>query len=406
MATNLKIDVPANFGRTLLKGLTVPTRIPPQWLSVIMKKDLITGVFIAAIALAAPIGLVVVEGTTRPASPRKSAAVPTKPAHRFTDANRGASLEVTPMPELPPFEEPSFASNLNAAAPSASGLVNLGLGSSASVQNQPDVVEQADPTPLPENTVEVLAVSGTQETAADAVHTEDSDPAHADQIAERPAPAAELVQYAAVGNESQFVPDVSPPEPANSTVQAAEAVAVEPPVQAAPKGANVVQVGGAKREVRDANDEKVVAELEQELAGKKPVKPVVPVAPPKKPNKEKDEIKNERCNVAVIRPLKEFVHPAEGIVGKGPIKGFPVVLVRPKEVGAEWWSQETAPRQGIYFRAIARFGNATTPEASRFKMIVAYVPREADLPEIGAQFTTLPANWIVSQEFEVVLKRN
>jgi hypothetical protein len=110
--------------------------------------------------------------------------------------------------------------------------------------------------------------------------------------------------------------------------------------------------------------------------------------------------------VTIIRPRKEIVHQHEEIIGKfRGSKGVAITLVKPAHVGASWWVQEALPRQSTYFRARAQFGNAKTVEGSRFKVVVAFLPKDMEIPETGTQMQDLPPEFLLSQELEFTLKR-
>lgn len=124
-------------------------------------------------------------------------------------------------------------------------------------------------------------------------------------------------------------------------------------------------------------------------------------------NEDKEKVEErERIEVTIIRPRKEIVKQHEEIIGRcRASNGTAITLVKPAHVGDSWWVQETLPRQATYFRARAQFGNAKTVEGSRFKVVVAFLPEDSDIPETGTQFLELPAEFLLSQELEFTLKR-
>ncbi|MDA0587639.1 MAG: hypothetical protein O3C17_06480 [Planctomycetota bacterium] len=140
------------------------------------------------------------------------------------------------------------------------------------------------------------------------------------------------------------------------------------------------------------------------MTGKGPLK-AQGDGPVKNADKEKVD-ERERIEITIIRPRKEIVHQHEEIIGRcRASKGTAITLVKPASVGDSWWVQETLPRQATYFRARAQFGNAKTVEGSRFKVVVAFLPEDSDIPDTGTQFQELPAEFLLSQELEFTLKR-
>ena len=114
----------------------------------------------------------------------------------------------------------------------------------------------------------------------------------------------------------------------------------------------------------------------------------------------------KRVVVTYVRPKDKTVHSTETFIGKTSARGIPVFLVRSHEPNSPWWVQETAIKQGIYFRASARFGNANTPDGRLFDFVIAFVPRIEDVPDLGSELIALPPEWTYSPEVLYTLKRN
>lgn len=158
-------------------------------------------------------------------------------------------------------------------------------------------------------------------------------------------------------------------------------------------------------------DEKFAAAFDKLVAENGQVKLANGVVVVEKDSAEKDkkakpEDNLKRVIVTYVRPKDKTVHPTEAIIGKTSARGTPVFLVRPREAGSPWWVQESAVKQGIYFRAAARFGNANSPDGSIFTFVIAFVPKPEDVPELGSQIKNLPVEWSYSPEVIYTLKRN
>ena len=116
----------------------------------------------------------------------------------------------------------------------------------------------------------------------------------------------------------------------------------------------------------------------------------------------------DRLAITVIRPKKNLVLPQDEIIGRCRDKaatGYAITLVKSAQVGASWWVQESLPRKWTYFRAKARFGNAKTEDGSRFKVVVAFLPDDVDIPDTGTQYREIPKEFRLSQELEFTLRR-
>ncbi|MBC8289301.1 MAG: hypothetical protein H8E37_03190 [Planctomycetes bacterium] len=116
----------------------------------------------------------------------------------------------------------------------------------------------------------------------------------------------------------------------------------------------------------------------------------------------------DRLAITVIRPKKNLVAPRDEIIGRcrdKAAKGYAITLVKSAQVGASWWVQESLPRKWTYFRARAQFGNAKTTDGARFKVVVAFLPDDADIPDTGTQFREIPREFRLSQELEFTLRR-
>jgi len=109
----------------------------------------------------------------------------------------------------------------------------------------------------------------------------------------------------------------------------------------------------------------------------------------------------DRLTITVIRPKGNLVLPQDEIIGRCRDKaatGYAITLVKPAQVGASWWVQESLPRKWTYFRAKARFGNAKTEDGSRFKVVVAFLPDDVDNPDTGTQYREIPREFRLSEE--------
>lgn len=154
-------------------------------------------------------------------------------------------------------------------------------------------------------------------------------------------------------------------------------------------------------------DEMIAAEFDKLVAENSKIEQTsgkVVVAGKGKPAKVEDTLK--RVVVTYVRPKDKTVHSAESIIGKTSAKGIPVYLVRSHQPNATWWVQETAVKQGIYFRATALFGNTHTPDGAAFDFVIAFVPKVDDIPELGSELIALPPDWTYSPEMQFTLKRN
>ncbi len=84
----------------------------------------------------------------------------------------------------------------------------------------------------------------------------------------------------------------------------------------------------------------------------------------------------------------------------------PVILVRAKAPGNQWWVQDRVKRNAAgEFTAVVRFGNDKTPAGSEFQM-VALTPRstsEAAQLKVGESMSDLPKDSLVSSEITLVL---
>lgn len=158
-------------------------------------------------------------------------------------------------------------------------------------------------------------------------------------------------------------------------------------------------------------DEKFAAAFDKLVAENAQEKPVVKVVVVERDKAEKDkktkpEDSLKRVIVTYVRPTDKTVRSTETIIGKTSARGTPVFLVRPREAGSNWWVQETAVKQGIYFRGAARFGNANSLDGAPFTFVIAFVPKAEDVPELGSQVKVLPTEWSYSPEVIYTLKRN
>lgn len=123
------------------------------------------------------------------------------------------------------------------------------------------------------------------------------------------------------------------------------------------------------------------------------------------PNKAKKKDDRPRVEVVVLRPRNDIVSQLEDVIGHSKVVGHPIVLVRSRQVASTWWVQEVLPRQGKYFRAVAQFGNTKSADGSRFQYVVAFVKDAENVPETGSEYQDIPPDFLVSEEFEVVVKR-
>jgi hypothetical protein len=127
----------------------------------------------------------------------------------------------------------------------------------------------------------------------------------------------------------------------------------------------------------------------------------------KAPKEEKKENEHDRIEVSLIRPKEDVVNSPNDVIIRTRAKGLKraFVLVRARQKDAPWWVQDEAERQGGYFRSRAQFGNTKTLDGARFQIVFAFTTEEDDVPEAGEFFDEIPLNYVLSQEFNVRLKR-
>jgi len=145
-------------------------------------------------------------------------------------------------------------------------------------------------------------------------------------------------------------------------------------------------------------------------AATKPDSPADKHTEPKtKTNSDKQkEDDRERIEVSLIRPQHDVVNSLDHVIVRARTKGLKraFVLVRVREKGALWWVQDEAVRQkATYFHSRAQFGNTKTQDGVRFCIVVAFTEKEEAVPEVGETFEKIPLNYRLSQEFNVMLKR-
>jgi hypothetical protein len=111
---------------------------------------------------------------------------------------------------------------------------------------------------------------------------------------------------------------------------------------------------------------------------------------------------------SILKPQANArVRRMDELLGKVTHDSRPVVLVRSDEPNSLWWVQDEAVLgKGGYFKARARFGNASTPAGSRFETLVV-LPRsekEAKSLQTGTTLAELPAGIPRSKTVTVVLQ--
>lgn len=347
-----------------------------------MKKDVLAGSCIAAFALIAPLGLVVVEATTRPTGQRKTAS----------------SVAKTDRPQTKSVTSSAPKTSVLAPVPNVSTLTG---------------------------DLQLNWVGGTQDTTADVIEPSPSTNLEAlDAVVEQATQAAEAAD--AIAAAEAFEPDaatveaVEPmPAPATEpeTVKESTKVALNAADSEKTSGELVTVESGTTGDVQTfvlpiasgtSGSNRPATQPGTKPAPQTVVRTEKPAAPAKSgawnPLK-KIEIKNERCKVTLVNPPRDIVKPVDNILGRGLSKGVAVLLVRSSEVNSPWWVQSSLPRQGVFFKGQARFGNAKTPDGARFKFLVAYIPADEEIPDIGAQLAELPESWIVSQDFDFIMRR-
>lgn len=194
-------------------------------------------------------------------------------------------------------------------------------------------------------------------------------------------PASEFAEATAPGTDTPELtsPDETPKEDSD-----------EPPMPA--MAAGIDYFGGG-------TDSLVGENLDATVLGDEPEAQ----APP-----EVNADSGDRLAITVIRPKQNLVLPQDEIIGRcrdKAAKGYAITLVKSTQVGASWWVQESLPRKWTYFRARARFGNAKTENGSRFRVVVAFLPDDVDIPDTGTQYREIPKEFRLSQELEFTLRR-
>ena len=118
-------------------------------------------------------------------------------------------------------------------------------------------------------------------------------------------------------------------------------------------------------------------------------------------------VERKRINITLIRPKSLTAPQEEQIIFRIAEGDYPYafVLVRSRKQGESWWVQGVSIRQGAFYRARARFGNAATVSGSLFKLTLAFVKSVDELPEAGAVYKEIPEHFLLSQEFDIVLKK-
>ena len=93
------------------------------------------------------------------------------------------------------------------------------------------------------------------------------------------------------------------------------------------------------------------------------------------------------------------------LTGRITTKGWPVVLIRSTEPGSMWWAQEPVEMtDDNHFRLLARFGNARTPDGSKFE-VVFLVTQKPEVFKPGNAIPKLPEDITRSPSIEVVFER-
>lgn len=343
------------------------------------KGDIITGAVVGAAALIAPLSYVMVEGAMKSQN---------KP--KVVVKNNKSTTKSKPAQQA---ELPVFSQHAALGAPSARevGQIEAGeFGNSDSAN-----ATQTDATRTEFQPVELAHAGRDLRVDWFAGRGEPLDADHEEPLAPNVSPSMRAA-LAEVGLSSKIAEPVAEAaiEPPSAEDLAKADIAQQPEAPATPMKAD---------EELTEEDRKIAAEFDQKVAGNK-VQVVSAVETKKTPEAKTDEAK--RCKVTYIRPKTMTVNTIEPLLLKVTTKGFPIVLVRPREAGSPWYAQETLPKQGTYVQAKGRFGNANTPEGSPFRVMVAFIPRIEDIPDNGAEIRKLPEDWVLSQETIVTLKRN
>ncbi len=347
------------------------------------KADIITGAVVGFAALIAPIGYVLVEATTKPAKQPKVVVKDRKPAPKaIVETPKFESVVLheqgaVPIAPTRDDESPSARSNgVGFATPSGVQQVALAPGMTVPALQADWFAGQGGTAPLKRP-------------------SEPLDADHEDPVAPNVSESMRAA-LAEVGLSSKVTETV------------ADAI-IEPPsaeelaLADISKGPDAAAMTPMPDEELSEEDRRIAAEFDQKVAaGKVTVVPAIE----KKATPEAKADESKRSKVTVVRPKGSTVHSVEPFLIKVTAKGFPIMLVRPREAGSPWYAQETLPKQGTYIQARGRFGNANTPEGSPFRVMVAFVPRIEDIPDNGAEIKAFPENWVLSQEMIVTLKRN
>lgn len=340
------------------------------------KADIITGAVVGVAALIAPIGYVMVEATTKSAKQPK--VVVKESSNRSSNSVAETSAVATGSTLV------AIATN-PAAVMTAPLLTPQPPVENSSVPPAP-VFEPADSR----TSVRVEWFAGQGPTSPATTINEPLDADHEDPVVPHVSESMRTA-LAEVGLSSKTTDLVIEPPSADELAQADIAQELGPMTER------------ANDELSD-EDRRIAAEFDQQVA---PVKhQVVTVTRTKvtPDNKVMDDAK--RSPITIVRPRALTVHPTEPFLIRVTGKGFPIMLVRPRESGSPWYVQDTLPKQGTYVQAKGRFGNANTPEGAPFRVMVVFIPRLEDVPDHGAEIKTLPADWVLSQEVIVTLKRH
>lgn len=334
------------------------------------KADIITGAVVGAAALIAPIGYVIVEATTKPAKQPKVVVKAPLSAPK-------------PRAETPKFE--SVVADNQRAVPEVPDE-NVPVGSPTTTM---DHVTLAPSSTIPALKVDWFAGAGGTTPARPVTEPLDAD--HEDAVAPNVSESMRAA-LAEVGLSSKVTDPVV--EPPSAEELALADISKDPAPEAMPEMPD---------EELSEEDRRIAAEFDQKVAAGKGNGAA---AAEKKVTPEVKTDAAKRTKVTIVRPKGNAVHQIEPFLIKVTAKGFPIMLVRPREAGSPWYAQETLPKQGTYIQAKGRFGNANTPEGSPFRVMVAFVPRIEDIPDNGAEIKAIPEGWVLSEEMIVTLKRN
>jgi|GEM_PF-2779933 len=343
------------------------------------KADIITGAVVGVVALIAPIGYVMVEATT------KSAKQPKVLIKERSD--RPLNTVVDP---------PTLTSTAAAAATQVAIATNPAAVLTAPLLTpQPPVESASVPSTVTLEPAQSIAsrradwFAGQGRTVPATTFNEPLDADHEDPVGPRVSESMRTA-LAEVGLSSKTTDTVVEPPSADELAQADLAQELGP-------------VTEPSSDELSEEDRRIAAEFDQQVAT---VKAHVVTVTQKTVTVDSKLDDASRSKITIVRPRALTVHPIEPFLFKVTAKGFPIMLVRPRESGSPWYVQDTMPKQGTYVQAKGRFGNANTPEGAPFRVMVAFVPRIEDVPDHGSEIKTPPEDWVLSQEVLVTLKRN